>query len=133
MSLVEQRSHQPLVNIPRVKTPKKSIPKVTAKRAAENHIYSKLRKDYLEAHPYCMVWIMENRLNEDWVKWRNGRLCLDGKWVQAPDSTEVHHVKGRGKYLLDTNTWLAVSSTSHAWVHANPKISYEKGYMQPRR
>jgi|SRR6267154_525189 len=43
---------------------------------------------------------------------------------------QCHHVRGRGKYLLDTTTWLAVSDKGHKWIHANVKESHEKGWLE---
>lgn len=133
MNLAEQRSHQPLINVPREKKAKRAIPKVTKKRAAMNREYSVLRKHFLAENPWCQVWMMEHGLTLEWVTFMNGIVRIKGEPTRVPYSTEVHHVKGRGKYLLDTNTWLAVSEESHRWIHANPKIAYEKGYMQLRR
>ncbi len=58
----------------------------------------------------------------------------DGEWIylHIPHSTQVHHKKGRGKFLLDVSTWMAVSDHGHKVIHHDTKTSYERGYMLPR-
>ncbi len=48
----------------------------------------------------------------------------------CPVSTDVHHVKGRGKFYLDESTWMAVSRESHRWIHNHPKEARELGLLQ---
>jgi hypothetical protein len=39
-------------------------------------------------------------------------------------------MKGRlGKNMLDIGTWMAVSDEGHKFIHANPAISREKGWL----
>jgi hypothetical protein len=127
MSLAELRSHVPLVNIPKKKKPKKAIRKVSKKRKPVNAEYMRLREVFLKANPYCQYELMQRFDTWDFTKIVPQIL----NFVAA--STEVHHRKGRGKYLLDVGTWMAVSSDGHKAIHNNPKTSYEKGYMLPRR
>lgn len=47
-------------------------------------------------------------------------------------ATEIHHMRGRGKYLNDTSTWLAVSRPGHEWIENNPKLSRERGFTKSR-
>lgn len=47
-------------------------------------------------------------------------------------STECHHKKGRGKYLLDESTWLAVSRAAHIKIHSEPAWAYKNGYLEKR-
>jgi hypothetical protein len=45
-------------------------------------------------------------------------------------TTEVHHTNGReNDRLLDRTYWLAVSREGHQWIHSNPKIAYEQGWL----
>lgn len=44
-------------------------------------------------------------------------------------ATDVHHKKGRGKYMLDVSTWMAVSREGHVYIHDNPEESYKRGWM----
>jgi hypothetical protein len=50
--------------------------------------------------------------------------------IQA--TTDVHHKKGRGKYLLDESTWLPVCREHHDKIHANPAWAFEQGYLERR-
>jgi hypothetical protein len=113
MNLAETRNHKPLVNKPKSKKAKKTIRKVAKKRGHLNRQYMKLRSAYLTENQLCL-WYLEEQ---------NALI----------PSTQIHHRRGRGQFLLDTTTWMPVSDYGHKMIHANPKYSYEKGYMQPRR
>lgn len=52
--------------------------------------------------------------------------------VSGEKSTECHHRKGRGRYLLAEETWLAVNHASHDRIHRNPAWAYEHGYLERR-
>jgi hypothetical protein len=134
------RTHIPVIHVPKPKKPKSrlqrggSIKPVSAKRARLNKVYSALRKKFLAEHPWCEFFLEERGwdegvVNELGVVSNHGTLFCP---VKVPRSADVHHKKGRGRYLLDTSTWMAVSREGHLWIHANPKESYEKGYMLPR-
>lgn len=70
--------------------------------------YNKLRLEYLEAHPVCEV-----------------RTC--NIWA-----TDIHHTRGRGKYLLDTKTWLAVCRHCHKKITDYSAWAIENGYSYKR-
>lgn len=110
------------------------IKPVSAKRAKLNKIYSALRKKFLEDNPLCEHWICElYHSTPEEIRPISSIFQDNPAGVKhIPKSTDVHHRKGRGKYLLDVSTWMAVSREGHQWIHANPKESYEKGYMLPR-
>ena len=36
--------------------------------------------------------------------------------------------KGRGKYLLDTSTWLSVCRNCHNWIETHPEDAKELGF-----
>ena len=71
-----------------------------------NSSYSKQRKEYLYNHNICHAKINKCSLH----------------------ATEVHHKKGRGKYHLDTSTWLPVCRNCHTWIETNPQEAYELGF-----
>ncbi len=133
--MIEPRSHIPILNIPKPKKPKSRLTRgggirpVSAKRAKLNKIYSALRKKFLAEHPLCQWWLSEVK-NIEII--RGYAFWPDGVRIKIPESCDVHHKKGRGKYLLDVSTWMAVSRAGHDAIHADPKKSYEKGYMLPR-
>lgn len=98
----------------------------------------KLREEFLKANPYCQ-WCLAEHGIFDFAPFdiqeltSGGFMFCDGKHrLFVAKSTEIHHKKGRGKYLCDTSTWMAVSRQGHDMIHANPLTSYEKGYMLPR-
>lgn len=134
-NLAEMRSHTPVVRQKAVKAKRKPMRAISKKHSAKLKEYAKLRAQFLKDHPYCQWWMLKNL-----VEATHSQLTLDECEALAqcgphpiPRSTEIHHKKGRGKYLLDVSTWMAVSRTGHDWIHAHPKEAYEKGYMLPRR
>jgi aspartate carbamoyltransferase regulatory subunit len=81
---------------------------VSKKLAKELRVYSKMRIKYLQDRPICDVMTCDN-------------------W-----SSEVHHKKGRGKYLLDESTWMPVCRYCHKEIEENPLWAKEKGYSLNR-
>ncbi len=112
MNLAETRSHIPIVHQKAVKSKKRPIPKVSKKMVGLKRQYMKLREEYLLSHPYCEYFQNFNELRR---------------------STEIHHKKGRGKFLLDTSTFMAVCEQAHKEIHFNTEESYKRGWMLPRR
>ena len=90
----------------------KPIAKFSDKRAKRNAAYLVANKLFLakEENKFCIVMAK-----------------LKNKTVLA---TEVHHTNGReGERLNDQEYWLAVSSEGHRFIHLNPEISYEQGWI----
>ncbi len=134
MSLVTNRSHIPIIHVVKPKKAKKPIRKVSKKLSARLKLYAKARAKYLDAHPYCQWWLAENGFLEQDVTF-GGRLSgiLSSVSLKAPRSIEIHHRKGRvGNLLYDQSYFMAVSREGHNWIHANPRESYESGYMLKR-
>ena len=75
-----------------------------------NSAYSQERKKYLSNNPMCHAKIY--------------------KCTQR--ATDVHHKKGRGKYHLDTSTWLPVCRNCHDWIETNPEDAKELGFSEIR-
>ena len=84
--------------------------KVSKKMAKVNAEYSKLRIEYLGEHPMCHAKIHNCTLQ----------------------ATDIHHMRGRGKYHLDTKTWLPVCRNCHNWIENNPEEAKELGFSQNR-
>lgn len=82
--------------------------RVSKRRAAESSQYSKLRREFLTNAKVCSV-------------------CPPGSYSWASD---VHHKFKRGKYFLDTSTWIAVCRSCHEKIHANPKWAREQGFLK---
>jgi len=47
-------------------------------------------------------------------------------------STDVHHRKGRGKYYLKMDTWMATCRGCHDRIHSYPIWARENGYLLDR-
>lgn len=86
---------------------KKPISKKSSKKEKIDALYSVLRETYLKANPFC-------------------KAKLHGCQINA---TDVHHKKLRGKYYLDESTFLPVCRTCHNFIHANPILSRELGFL----
>jgi hypothetical protein len=72
--------------------------KPKSKRHAANLEYSRLRAAFMAANPRCVV------------------LKPHGNPCNQP-SSECHHRKGRGRFYLDTATFLACCSPCHEALH----------------
>ena len=84
--------------------PRQRIKPVSAKRRAENAEYTKLRQEFLAAHPACLV-------------------CKG-------QAMEIHHACGRqGKRLLDVEFFRPLCSGCHRKVHDNPAWAKERGLL----
>ena len=83
------------------KTP---LRRVSKRRSKEMKEYGILRKEFLERLPICEV-------------------CMKAK------STDIHHKAGRGKYYLDTESWLSTCRSCHDKIHREPKWAREKGFL----
>ena len=93
--------------------PIKKIVKIKSKStklAALEKLYSKLRIDYLTKHSNC-----EAKLP----------ICT----FQA---TDIHHKKGRGPFLLDVSSWIAVCRVCHTWIELHPLEAKELGLSENR-
>lgn len=94
------------------KLKKKPIAKFSSKRAKRNAAYLVANDLFLakEENKFCPVMAK-----------------LENKTVRA---TEVHHTNGReGERLNDQEYWLAVSREGHKFIHLNPPIAYEQGWI----
>lgn len=113
-NLAEQlkRDGHLLAKSPRPKKQPKRIPAMSAKRKKEAREYSKLRKAFFEGQPLCGAY---------WFIWPNRPT--------RPIATDIHHMRGRGKYYLDTLYWLPVCREAHLWIHANPKEARALGLL----
>lgn len=83
--------------------------KITAKRAAQNVEYLKLRREYLALYPVCEV-------EECNLK-----------------AVEIHHQRGReNDRLLDTNYFMAICHKHHKEFTEHSNEAREKGYSHLR-
>lgn len=98
------------------------------KRERDDRLYSAKRKAFLAAHPYCQAWLTEHVLPLDFTMEQAEQLARNGM-LDCPPSTDIHHVKRRGRYYLDESTWLAVARSSHRKIHDNPRWARELGLL----
>ena len=94
------------------KSSPKPIAKFSSNRAKRNAAYLVANKLFLakEENKFCIVL----------AKLKN----------QTVPATEVHHTNGReGERLNDQEYWLAVSREGHQWIHANPELAREQGWL----
>lgn len=79
----------------------KSIKKKSDKLKKKEGEYHKVRLEYLNIHQTC-----------------EARLPGCTKYA-----TDIHHKKGRGIYLTDVSTFLAVCRTCHNFIELNPETA----------
>lgn len=111
------------------------MPHMSARRRQEYPQYRKLAAQFILDHPYCQHWLAEEGFLESDVM-ENGFISGVNKHgiyrhTKVPESSEVHHVRGRGKHYLDTSTWMAVRRGHDQYIHKDP-LRYAKGYCLPR-
>jgi hypothetical protein len=104
-----------LLNRPAKSGPKKRKPmsRVSKRRVAANHLYSKQRKLFLASNRYC----------EALVRYEPRHICT----IRSQD---VHHIAGRlNGNLLNEGTWMPVCRSCHDYIHSHPKISRSYGWL----
>jgi len=89
---------------------KKPISKKSSKQEKLDALYSVLRETYLKANPFC-------------------KAKLHGCQINA---TDVHHMAGRGKFMLDQSTFLAVCRICHNQIEENPVMAKAMGFSESR-
>ncbi|WP_234666641.1 hypothetical protein [Dyadobacter sp. CY261] len=77
-----------------IKKPQR-IAAVSKKQAEKLKEYTRLRIDFLKVRPKC-------------------EAALSGCIKRA---TQIHHRAGRGRYLLEVITWMAICQNCHSKVH----------------
>ncbi len=98
------------------------------KKAPKNLIRTELQKESANAKSQRAKY---NDLREQFLlanKLCQARFACDG----TNPSSEPHHRRGRGKWLLAVSTWLAVCSECHKAIHSNVEESYKRGLMLKR-
>lgn len=97
---------QERVSPPATKKQKRFNFKVSSKLKKKLSQYSKQRKAYLDNNPICVV-------------------C-------GHKASDVHHIKGRGIYLLVEEFWMAVCRLCHTKIETNTSWAISKGYKKSR-
>lgn len=102
----------------------RAIRKRSKKGCRVDRVYAQRRKWFLSMpeNQRCQValsGLIEGQLNQ--------------KYPHHRQTVQIHHKAGRvGANLLNETTWLAVSAEGHAFIHANPAVAREKGWMISR-
>jgi hypothetical protein len=100
-------------NIQQPKTITKSTTKIapiSKKKKEEISTYNKLRDAFLFIKPNCEAKLMG---------------CT-GK------SSDIHHMRGRGEYMLKIGTWLSVCRSCHSYIELHPLEAKELGFSKSR-
>lgn len=100
--------------------PKPKVRKMGERRRGLQARYSSLRYLYLSKHRYCEARIACDEVVQD----RHGKRTIRAL------ATDIHHKRGRGRYYLDTTTWLAVCRACHMHIEAFPLEAYEHGWSE---
>lgn len=88
------------------------IKRVSEKKKQEDGEYSKLRKLYLESHPFC-----EAKLPD---------ICTS-------EATDIHHMSGKiGEKYLDITNFIALCRMCHNWCEMHPIDAKELGLSKNR-
>ena len=106
------------------KTPLRKQSKRMAKDYDE---YMRKRSAFLLEHDRCQVWLEVKCYREDDFGDRIMAIAHG-----CPCSTEIHHKccgKNRKATYLREDTWMAVSTWGHNFIHMNPKLAYERGWL----
>ena len=85
------------------------IKKVSTRQQKLNAAYLVLRKEFMKSHKICAA-------------------DLDGCTLHA---TECHHKRGRGEYLLDDSTYLALCAIIE-FINEHNAFAMEAGFTQSR-
>lgn len=109
--------------------------KVSKKRAVQLKQYSADRKEYLQKHPFCQIYMRRFGLDEAEVMKNNGvykEVTTGGQvhWIRVPWAQDIHHTRGRvGALLLLQEYWMSASRDMHEWAHNNPTEARRIGVL----
>lgn len=90
-------------------------------------LYRQKRRKFLKEHRYCEVRLCRELLIE-----QGGVAPEAVREDYVSRATSVHHVRGRGRFLLEPKTWLAVCEPCHRYIHDHPAWAREQGFLQGR-
>lgn len=93
------------------------------KKARQDIIYRERRKWFLADPDNTACPVAEAGL----VKNNDGDMAPHFR-----ATTQIHHKRGRLKYYLAEETWLAVSAEGHSWIHNNVAQAKALGWMLSR-
>jgi hypothetical protein len=128
-----QRTHIPLLRAaPRQKAKRRRIPRAKPERRRQRADYDAQRKDYLQAHPFCQIWIARYGLREAQVIAADGRATIHGVPCRAPRADQIHHRnKCYGARLTDERWWMGACLDQHEWVEGDKFTARATGFLLP--
>lgn len=88
----------------------KAIKHVSTRQMKLNAAYKILRDQFMKTRPTCQAG-------------------LGGCTVK---STECHHIRGRGEYLLNDKYYLALCNSCHRWINEHNEAATVMGFCQSR-
>jgi hypothetical protein len=93
----------------------KLIKPVSDKRKPLDQLYSKLRKQFLDQpeNSTCRAKL---------------HVCTH----HTGQDLTIHHTRGRGKYYLDSTTWIPLCLSCHRWVEEHPADAKEMFLTESR-
>jgi len=89
---------------------------VSPKRAKALKEYRELRDEFMQERRACEAGQILKRV---------------GHYRCATYSQDVHHIRGRGPHLNDTDSWCAVCRPCHDFIHANGGKARSVGLILP--
>jgi hypothetical protein len=89
---------------------RKRLPRFSKLGKLKHDVYTAQARKFLKEHPRCQLAI-------------NGVPC-------RRRSSQVHHVRGRGKWHTDPRYFMAICAYCHRWVHTNPATALRIGAIE---
>ena len=108
------------------------IRRISVRRASELGVYRLRHALFLEAHPFCQLFLAEHGIEERLVIAQNGFVRLPGgRLIRVPRASMVHHRnKRRGSRLLDESEWIAVSFSGHERIERRKRWARRTGFLR---
>ena len=110
-------------------------------RQSECKEYMRKREAFLSKHNLCQIWLWHDGWSDNGdgtytdIETVSAGTYSANELIEvfgAHQSTEVHHKccgKNRKATYLREDTWMAVSAWGHNFIHKNPKLAYERGWL----
>ena len=130
------------------KPARKKLRNVSKNKREQDKIYSKLRRELIKENPICQCWLKNN----GWSLLPGGdgvsivyyrAIPLSPVETATPEqliyiygalvSESCHHTRGRGRYYLAKETFMAVSNHWHRWIEDHKDQAIAKGWLHPEK